>query len=109
MIAELQYLYNKTQELAEHINDASSEDLDALTEQRNTVINGLQQQPVVSEEMKTIIRLIGEYDNTITDRMQALMDEAAQGLNKIKVHRLQKSKYEQAFNADSYFIDMRNK
>ncbi|WP_341279870.1 hypothetical protein [Paenibacillus sp. FSL H8-0537] len=106
MISSLQSLYDQTLYIAEHIQEASYEELVELADFRTEIVNKLQQTQV-SEEMKAVIRLIGEYDDTILKRMQELKDEAATSLNKIKLHRMQKQKYEQAYNAESYFVDLR--
>ncbi|WP_338553376.1 hypothetical protein [Paenibacillus sp. KS-LC4] len=104
MLASLQSLYAQTQHMVEQIQETSYEELVQLIDVRTEVLCALQQAEV-SEEMKTVIRLIGEYDNILLERMHFLMGEASSGLNRMKTHRLQKQKYEQAYTSESYFVD----
>ncbi|SFF38549.1 hypothetical protein SAMN04487969_14328 [Paenibacillus algorifonticola] len=100
-------LYVKTKQLVEHLDHSESDELLALIELREDVINQLESGILVSEEQKQLLREIGEFDEVLLTKMHFFKDEASQGLNKINNNRLQKQVYEQAYASESYFIDRR--
>ncbi|ANY66969.1 hypothetical protein BBD42_11180 [Paenibacillus sp. BIHB 4019] len=100
-------LYVKTKQVVEQLDHAESDDLLALIELRENVINQLETGLIVSEEQKQLLRDIGGFDEVLLAKMQLLKDEASQGLNKLNNNRLQKQVYEQAYASESYFIDRR--
>ncbi|MFF2092620.1 hypothetical protein [Paenibacillus sp. NPDC058174] len=104
MASQLNHLHELTMRIAQNIDMADVDELLELVECRDHVINSLQSISL-SEDERTLLVEINKYDSLITSRMTILMEEAAQGLEKIAKTKLQKQSYEKMYAGESYFFD----
>ncbi|GBG07200.1 hypothetical protein PAT3040_01748 [Paenibacillus agaridevorans] len=100
-------LFEKTCKLAETQPTAPYEQFEELIELRETVIQQLQQQDVISETDKMYIKRIAQMDADINNHMRELRDAAAFELKRLEDKKKQRSGYDSNPISDSYFIDYR--
>ncbi|MFC5401744.1 hypothetical protein ACFPOF_03275 [Cohnella soli] len=105
MNATLRQLHDVTVELTGRIGHADHDELVNLVELRESVLLDVQQRRPLPDAEENLLRAIAEHDPVIVARMEALREEAADELQKIAVTRLQQQKYQQSFNAESFFFD----
>lgn len=89
----LRRLYNQTMLIIENLEDTESEDLTKLVAMRNQVITSLQAKEVISEEEKQMIREMSVYDHVIVGKMNAIKEDAALNLRKIRHYHTQNNAY----------------
>lgn len=107
-MATLKELHDKTLEIVSNLQSIQFEELEHLVELREEVLSGLNQTPTITDEEKSYIHIIGQYDEQIIGRMATLRDEASVGLAKIENNRKQRSSYDAQYEGRSYFIDVKN-
>jgi hypothetical protein len=107
MNSQVNRLYTMTLHVAERIDNTQVDELLELVQCRDEVLESLSNSGAVSEEERTLLIGIKEYDHIISSRMNLLMEEAKQGLSNIAKTRTQKRTYEKLYAGESYFIDIK--
>lgn len=93
-----------TKWVAENPN-AEEEELYALVDLRDAVLDELQLNSEISAGDKKIISEVLELDSIILEKMFEFKSEASSRLAKIKAVRQQKNAYDTHYSTDSYFFD----
>lgn len=91
--------------IVQGIDESSVDELLDLVQSRDDAIESLQLADNISEVEREILAKIINYDVLIASRMNVLMEEAAQGLEKIAKTKVQKQSYEKMYAGESYFFD----
>lgn len=109
MLDEVKKLHVMTLKVSEIIDQTDIDQLLKLVEVREEVIKQLE---IYNEQLPSHIQLmlreIQSCHDIIIDRMRELMNEASAGLQSFNRSSQQKRVYEQAYTANSYFVDKRN-
>lgn len=105
LINELDWL---TEKISVHLDDATYEELEAFVEQRQILVERIEQevgkcQPTSAQ--KDAIRRILEHDPAIIARMNAHRLEAKDWLQKRNLAKIQRNAYETAYTPDSFLMD----
>jgi len=104
----LEYLLQLSHELVSDLEHAEYEELEQFIEKRELVLTALQvKEAAFSLANRKLIQSILEMDGQIAGRMQALQEEAAAELNKVRGSRLHRNAYESSYNGESLFFDQK--
>jgi cell division septum initiation protein DivIVA len=109
MLEQVKKLHSMTLTISDIIDQTDVDQLLDLVEFREKVIKSLQScNEPVPEEIQFMLREIQYCNDIIVGRIRELMEEAAAGLQSFNRFSQQKKVYEQAYTANSYFVDKRN-
>lgn len=105
LIADLEHL---TETMVSSLEKADHLELSAFVEERQSIIDRLQEKIPFSEHpekyRERILRLL-DHDEPIVSRMNQLKAEAGAQLDKIKQGRAQRNVYEAMYTPESAFFD----
>ncbi|WP_339267533.1 hypothetical protein [Paenibacillus sp. FSL R5-0470] len=97
-----------TQDIINRLENCSYEELDDFVEQRQILIDQLEQeirkQSIGEVQQNQILELL-KADPMIIQRMQQLKNEAANWLQQREQAKAQRSAYEAAYTPDSFLMD----
>ena len=104
MNAELSQLNEKTLEVVKQIDHATVDELLELIELRDEAIMALNDS-LISEEDKKCIETLKNHDSIILEKMNNIMKDASDAINKMRISSMQRKLYDSDTAAESYFID----
>lgn len=105
MNAKLSQLNDKTLEVVKQIDHVTVDELLELIELRDEAIMALSNDILISEEDKKCIQTLKNYDSIIMQKMNNIMKNASDAINKMRISNMQRKVYDSDAATESYFID----